>query len=180
MRATVAAAQKTGGRAQGEPGVSRRPRVPGYAVVAFSFVSGYWAHVAIPLALARRDQRIGWVDGRPRRLHRLGLVSVGLGAAGLAWCFLTHYAPGEPVSVSLVPDRLLTAGPYRFSRNPIYLSEQAMWLGWTWFFGSPVVAASALAFGAFMRAAVLREEKTLETRFGDSWRKYAARVPRWL
>ena len=46
------------------------------------------------------------------------------------------------------------------------------------------VAAKAnragLTFGAFMRAAVLREEKTLETRFGDSWRKYAARVPRWL
>ncbi len=160
--------------------IGPRPRVPGQAIVAFSFVSGYWAHVAVPLALARRGPRCGWVDGRPRRLHRLGLVSVGLGAAGLAWCYLTRYAPGEAVPVSLVPERLLTAGPYRRSRNPIYLSEQAMWLGWSWFFGSPVVAASALAFGAFMRVAVQREEQTLEARFGDGWREYAARVPRWV
>src|SRR5947208_2489938 len=111
--------------------LASRPSVPGYAVVAFSFVSGYWAHIAIPLALARRGPRIGWVDGRPRRLHRLGLASVGLGAAGLAWCYLTHYAPGEAVPVSLVPERLLTAGPYRLSRNPIYVSEQAMWMGWS-------------------------------------------------
>jgi len=105
---------------------------------------------------------------------------VGLGAIGLAWCFLTHYAPGETVPVSLVPERLLTAGPYRFSRNPIYLSEQAMWLGWSWFFGSPVVAGCTLGFAAFMRGAIRREEMTLEMRFGDSWHEYAAQVPRWL
>ncbi len=157
-----------------------RPRVPPSAVVAFSFVSGYWAHVAIPLALARRGPRIGWVECRPRSVNRFGLLSVGLGAIGLAWCFLTHYAPGETVPVSLVPERLLTAGPYRFSRNPIYLSEQAMWLGWSWFFGSPVVAGCTLGFAAFMRGAIRREEMTLEMRFGDSWHEYAAQVPRWL
>jgi protein-S-isoprenylcysteine O-methyltransferase Ste14 len=150
------------------------------AVVAFSFVSGYWAHVAIPLALARRGPRIGWVESRPQSVNRLGLLSVGLGAIGLAWCYLTHYAPGETVPVSLVPEHLLTAGPYRFSRNPIYLSEQAMWLGWSWFFGSPVVGSCALGFAAFMRGAVHREERTLEMRFGDRWCEYAARVPRWL
>ena len=160
--------------------LKNRPQVRGGAIVAFSFMSAYWVHVAVPLALARRGPRVGWVDRRPGTMNRIGLVSVAIGAVCLAWCYLTHYAPDETVPVSLVPERLLTTGPYRLSRNPIYLGEQAMWLGWSWFFGSPVVAGSALGFASFMRGAVRREEKTLETRFGDAWREYADRVPRWL
>ena len=160
--------------------LKNRPQVRGGAIVAFSFMSAYWVHVAVPLALARRGPRVGWVDRRPGTMNRIGLVSVAIGAVCLAWCYLTHYEPDETVRVSLVPERLLTTGPYRSSRNPIYVSEQAMWLGWSWFFGSPVVVGCALLFAAGMRHAVHREEKTLESRFGDAWRDYSHRVPRWL
>src|SRR5439155_20732145 len=47
-----------------------RTRVHPGAVVAFPFVSGFWAHLAIPLALARRGPRIGWVDRSAGMLAR--------------------------------------------------------------------------------------------------------------
>ena len=91
-----------------------------------------------------------------------------------------HYEPGETVAVSLVPEQLLASGPYRFSRNPMYLGEAAMWLGWSLYYGSPVVSAATAALAAGMGYAVGREEKTLEERFGRQWVDYAARVPRWV
>jgi protein-S-isoprenylcysteine O-methyltransferase Ste14 len=91
-----------------------------------------------------------------------------------------HYAPGETVPVSLVPENLISRGPYRFSRNPMYVCEQALLLGWTVYFGSPGLLFGASALGAGMQYAVGREERTLEERFGDSWREYASRVPRWI
>jgi protein-S-isoprenylcysteine O-methyltransferase Ste14 len=62
----------------------------------------------------------------------------------------------------------------------MYISEQGMWLGWAVFFGSPVVLGAGAALTAAMRYAVGREEKTLESQFGDSWRRYKETVPRWI
>src|SRR5438270_10898928 len=95
-----------------------RPRVRGGAVVAFSFMSAYWVHVALPLALARRGPRLGWVDRRPGTMNRIGLVSVAVGAVSLAWSYLPHYSRGGTVPVILLPGRLPTAWASRRSRNP--------------------------------------------------------------
>jgi protein-S-isoprenylcysteine O-methyltransferase Ste14 len=134
----------------------------------------------LPWAIARRGRNIGWRNGHPGLVNRLGLVLVGLGAAGLAWCLASHYEPGETVAVSLVPEKLLASGPYRFSRNPMYVCEVTIMLGWASFFGSPVLVPMSTALATFMRYAVGREERTLEARFGDPWREYARKVPRWL
>ncbi|HET6966174.1 MAG TPA: isoprenylcysteine carboxylmethyltransferase family protein [Acidimicrobiales bacterium] len=82
--------------------------------------------------------------------------------------------------MSLVPDHLIARGPYRFSRNPMYVCEQTVLLGWTLYFGSPSLLAIMSGLGAGMRYAVGREERTLQARFGDSWRDYASQVPRWI
>ena len=62
----------------------------------------------------------------------------------------------------------------------MYVCEQAMLLGWTLYYGSPGLLAGATVLGAGMRYAVSREEQTLVSRFGDSWREYASKVPRWF
>ena len=159
---------------------SARPRLTRAQVVAGSVVSWLGIFLVIPWAIARRGRRIGWAAGRPALLNRLGVVPLGLGAAGLTWCLAAHYEPGETVALSLVPEKLIAAGPYRFSRNPMYVSEEATLVGWAIYFGSPSLLACSVALAAGMRYAVGREEKTLQDRFGDSWRDYAAQVPRWL
>lgn len=99
---------------------------------------------------------------------------------GLGWCLAVHYVPGEDVPVSLVPENLIARGPYRLSRNPMYVCEQMVLLGWTLYFGNAGLLAASMALGAGMRYAVIREERTLARRFGDSWHEYAAKVPRWI
>lgn len=157
-----------------------RPRVTREVVFAFSVLSWLAMFVFAPWTIGCRGRNIGWRQGRPSVLNRAGIVPFGLGAAGLGWCLAVHYAPGEKVPVSLVPESLIAKGPYRVSRNPMYVCEQAVLLGWTIYFGSPALVAAMSALGAGMRYAVGREERTLAGRFGDSWREYASKVPRWI
>lgn len=76
---------------------------------------------------------------------------------------------------------LVTEGPYRFSRNPMYLGFTLLYLGIALLFGSlwpllflPLVL-SVMHFGV-----IVREEAYLERRFGDAYREYRRRVNRWL
>jgi protein-S-isoprenylcysteine O-methyltransferase Ste14 len=134
----------------------------------------------LPAAAVRRGHRLGWRNHRPGAVNLVGLVGVGVGAAGWASCVAAQYASRETVAMSLVPETLAASGLYGVSRNPMYVSEQVVVLGWAAFFGSPRVLGGAAALAAGMRYAVTREEKTLEARFGDAWREYADRVPRWI
>jgi protein-S-isoprenylcysteine O-methyltransferase Ste14 len=157
-----------------------RPRVPRGVAFAFVVSALFGIYGFVPWLIGRRGAKVGWRNGRPSALNRAGLIPLGLGAAGLAWNLAVRFAPGETVPVSLVPENLISRGPYRFSRNPMYVCEQALLLGWTVYFGSPGLLFGASALGAGMQYAVGREERTLEERFGDSWREYASRVPRWI
>jgi protein-S-isoprenylcysteine O-methyltransferase Ste14 len=76
---------------------------------------------------------------------------------------------------------LITGGPFRFSRNPIYVGNTLLVLGAALVFGVGwLVAAAFFAAVAVHYLAVLREEKYLSVAFGAAWRDYAARVPRWV
>lgn len=159
---------------------TERPRVTREVVFAFSVLSWLGLFFAVPWLVGQRGSKTGWQGGRPSPLNRAGVLPLGLGAAGLGWCLSAHYAPGEKVPVSLVPESLIAKGPYRFSRNPMYVCEQTVLLGWTVYFGSPRLLAGMSALAAAMRYAVAREERTLEERFGDSWREYTSKVRRWV
>jgi protein-S-isoprenylcysteine O-methyltransferase Ste14 len=62
----------------------------------------------------------------------------------------------------------------------MYLGELAIWTGWTILLGSPPVAGTLLLGAALMRRGVEFEERSLEEHYGEEWRSYAARTPRWL
>ena len=76
---------------------------------------------------------------------------------------------------------LITDGPFRFSRNPLYLSLVLLYVGITLWLGVlwPLVLLPALVF-LVQQLVVLREEAYLESRFGDAYRAYRARARRWL
>ena len=77
--------------------------------------------------------------------------------------------------------RIVSAGPYRFSRNPIYLAFTmfhlglAVWVNGGWLLGTLLVSLVAMSFGV-----IAREEKYLERRFGDAYTNYKQAVRRWL
>ena len=76
---------------------------------------------------------------------------------------------------------IVTAGPYRFTRNPMYLSLAIDYIGLTLVVGYAWPFAGLLvAILAIDRYAIPREERYLEEKFGDPYRQYRATVRRWL
>jgi protein-S-isoprenylcysteine O-methyltransferase Ste14 len=87
----------------------------------------------------------------------------------------TSVVPGEP-STALVVD-----GPYRFTRNPIYIGFVLLYFGLAIILTSVWVLALLIpVLIVLQRGVVEREEVYLQRQFGDAYRKYQARVPRWL
>jgi len=87
----------------------------------------------------------------------------------------TSVVPGEP-STALVVD-----GPYRFTRNPIYIGFILLYFGLAIILTSVwVLALLVPVLIVLQRGVVEREEVYLQRQFGDAYRKYQARVPRWL
>ena len=114
-------------------------------------------------------------------------VMVGAGLALLAtgvmvdWLALKSFrATGTPFNPTKAALKLVTFGPNNRSRNPMYLGALIGFLGialasgnlWRWL-------SLPLLYWGLMQFAVLREERHLEARFGEAWRSYAAKVPRW-
>jgi protein-S-isoprenylcysteine O-methyltransferase Ste14 len=142
-------------------------------------------HVGLPLGLSRLGPRHGWRKGRrPGPANLVGLFPIVAGSALVTWALAEHYAAapnkGWAVKRSLEPEYLLTEGPYRLSRNPMHVGGIGIWAGWTVWFGSVPVAAGVAALAAFYRAGIAWEERMLERRWGEEWRAYARRTPRWL
>ncbi len=146
----------------------------------------------LPWALSLLAPRFGWSADGPATWNLLGLVPVAVGVAGLAWVFrvLLLQLPRLPDWIELGPGEhlatatarvLVTHGPFALSRNPMFLSGLTTMLGWAIFYGSWVILALTIAgwcFSNFVK--VPQEERALEARFGEEYRRYRQRVPRWL
>ena len=79
------------------------------------------------------------------------------------------------------PRSLVARGPYRWLRNPLYVSGIATILGVALVFGSATVLLLAtIAAPLFHLFIVFFEEPRLERRFGEDYRAYQRRVPRWI
>ena len=76
---------------------------------------------------------------------------------------------------------LVTEGVYRFTRNPIYLALALLHLGSALAFDSALALASLpFALAAVQAGVVAREERYLEGKFGDEYRRYKSSVRRWI
>ena len=78
------------------------------------------------------------------------------------------------------PDRLVTDGPYAWTRNPMYVGWGLLQLGIGVIAGSGWVLVSMPFVGAMVHREVLREKRRLEERFGDEYLEYSEKVGRWL
>jgi protein-S-isoprenylcysteine O-methyltransferase Ste14 len=129
----------------------------------------------------RIDLLLGW-----RQFHSIFATGAGwalLDAGFLlrVWATFDFYERKMRV-ISLAPQRsLVTTGPYRFSRNPLYLGGNVfIFFGAAQLFGSPGALLITALHLPLVDLFIRREERQLEKTFGNEWLEYKSRVRRWL
>lgn len=136
------------------------------------------AGLLIPLRIAARP--IPAPTGEPWSI--VGLVLLAVGAVGYFWCLWEFAVTGRGTPAPIDPPRhLVVRGPYRFVRNPIYVSAVTVVLGWAVYLHATEVLLYAVALaGAFHFFVISYEEPTLQHMFGESYTHYRQTVHRWL
>jgi protein-S-isoprenylcysteine O-methyltransferase Ste14 len=138
------------------------------------YIGGFLAGVALELAFPT-----SWPPSGIR-------IAVTLLAAG-AWLALdgTAMVTFRRAGTSMVPmnptTALVTSGPYRLTRNPMYLGMAFLYVAFAFAFG--VIWALAFLPAVILvvdRFVIAREEPYLERKFGQTYRDYKARARRWL
>jgi protein-S-isoprenylcysteine O-methyltransferase Ste14 len=104
-----------------------------------------------------------------------------IGLCVLLRCVWDFFSSGRGTLAPIDPPRqLVVGGLYRFTRNPMYNGVVAMLLGEAWLFRSiPLLQYAVVIFVLFHLFVVIYEEPALESKFGESYRAYRAKVPRW-
>jgi protein-S-isoprenylcysteine O-methyltransferase Ste14 len=126
---------------------------------------------------------IGSSGGRPPgALRGLALVPLAAGTAALLWCVRDFAVRGRGTLAPVdPPTELVAVGLYRWVRNPMYVGVVTTLLGHALWFGSVgLLLYAALVASGFHLFVVLYEEPALGRRFGESYRRYRAAVPRWI
>lgn len=119
---------------------------------------------------------------RTEFVQPLGLLPLLAGCVGLLWCVRDFYVFGKgTLAPWSPPQNLVTAGLYRYSRNPMYVSVLLIVLGWAASFGARGLYWYTIFMAvAFHLRVVLGEEPWLARTHGASWADYARRVRRGL
>ena len=97
------------------------------------------------------------------------------------WCARTLARWETTILPHRAASRLVTEGPYGFSRNPVYIAHVTLTLGLGLLLAAPAIAGLTplLALG-LQKLSIEPEERHLQDKFGAEFRAYMARTPRWL
>ena len=111
----------------------------------------------------------------------IGLPVVVVSLVLFAWAVITMRREGASIPTGEPTDTIVARGPYRFSRNPIYLSMVVLltgigvWANSGWFIAFAVLAVVLLNWGV-----ISREERYLERKFGETYLNYKCQIRRWI
>jgi protein-S-isoprenylcysteine O-methyltransferase Ste14 len=135
---------------------------------------------------------VGWLLDRywfPLPLSRfggsavkpLGWVLLALGIILAAWGIATFFRAKTAINPHLSASQLVTHGPYRFTRNPMYTGLTAQYLGLAALLDSawPIIVLPIVLL-VLVRTVISREEAYLNDAFSADYGAYTARVRRWL
>jgi protein-S-isoprenylcysteine O-methyltransferase Ste14 len=116
---------------------------------------------------------------RSGRLLAAGALVVAAGELLRLWAVRHIGAISRTRSERLGP--LIASGPFRLVRNPLYIGNLLVWVGFAISANVLFLAPIVFALLAFEYHAIVRwEEGLLESRLGDAYRAYTAQVPRWI
>jgi len=100
---------------------------------------------------------------------------IGLAAVGALKRAGTNLNPYRPTTA------IVTSGVFGFSRNPVYVGMTSVYIGVALLARSlPALVLLPVALALLDRGVVDREERYLERRFGEAYRRYRSEVPRWF
>lgn len=145
-----------------------------------------WPPVLLVLAvlaawLLGRFAPLPWpgLDDRPARIAGLAVGAAGLVLIVAAVLSLRRH------ETTVMPDKtstaLVTSGPYRFFRNPIYLGEVMALFGVAELTKNIWFVAAAAAFAVLVTwLQIIPEERHLKARFGQDYLDYKQRARRWI
>lgn len=138
------------------------------AVIAAAIVLGYIS----PLPWPGLDDLTARIIGRS-----IGIVGIVL----LVWAILTLRRHDTTVLPDVGASHLVTTGPYRRFRNPIYLADTMILFGAAELTKNVWLVIAAVGFVLLVTwLAILPEEQHLERRFGQAYVDYKAKSRRWI
>jgi protein-S-isoprenylcysteine O-methyltransferase Ste14 len=147
---------------------SRTVVPPVYFLVAL-LVMGFF-HAVVPGA---------YIIQAPYRYGGIVLMMLAVGL--ILWAATLFRRAGTNIRPYLPSTALVVSGPYRFTRNPMYLGMAGTLLGVAVFLGSITPFVVIFAFmGLIKERFILPEETKLEAAFGSDYLQYKERVRRWL
>ncbi len=110
----------------------------------------------------------------------VGIPLLLLGVGFWTWGVTGLLRRGETPDPGKATNELVTDGPFRFSRNPIYTGGTVGLLGLALLLNTATGVAVVVALALGAHNLTLAEERYLEAKFGDQWREYRSRVRRWI
>lgn len=146
-------------------------RFPPPFIYGLFFIAGYAAQRLYSVTLFLPNP---WTDG-------LGLVMIGAGVGLAVTAALTFRGAGTHVNPTKPATTVVAHGPFRFTRNPMYLSMAVIYLGGVLLLDSlwPLVLWPVTIW-VIRTQVIQREEEYLERKFGAVYLDYKKKVRRWL
>src|SRR3984893_11708333 len=139
-----------------------------WALAALAALALQWL---MPLRFMPAAAPSGWGGG--------AVFAIALSLA--AWAIATITRAGSNVPTNMPTTTIVDTGPYRFTRNPVYLGMFLGLVGLAIAFDSLWLLVALVPFALVIRYGVVaREEAYLERKFGDVYRRYRSHVRRWL
>jgi protein-S-isoprenylcysteine O-methyltransferase Ste14 len=139
-------------------------------IYAGALALGLVANKLYPMAFLPRA--VSRMLGLPLIFGGLAIGLLGFREMRRAETYVDPYKPATAI---------VTEGPYRFTRNPLYVGMTLVYSGITALFNAfPASMLLPLALAVMRGGVIEREEAYLERKFGDEYLAYKARVRRWL
>ena len=127
------------------------------------------------------DHALDLDEFRSTATMAIGSLLMCIGFLIRLWATYYFYTNRMRVIATVPQGTLLTSGPYRYSRNPLYLGGNVfIFFGTGVLLGSPIAVAITALHLPFMNLFIRREERQLEKRFGAEWLRYRHSVRRWI
>lgn len=148
-----------------------RSTSPVQCIAAFAAGAGLQHAFGLPLA----------PEGIRAALHLTGTVLADAGLVLAVWAFALFARRRTTIIPAHTPARLILRGPFRWTRNPIYLAQVLAYVGLALMLDLPwALLLLPLPVLALQYAIIPFEEARLRACFGSEYEAYRTAVPRWL
>ena len=152
------------------PGVAFPPPI----LFVIGVICGWLLNRLLPLPISE-----GGLSRSALILFGWSAVVIGLGV--LAWALLTFWRARTAIYPNQPARTIVAHGPYRYSRNPMYVALAMLMAGVGVLLNSMwVLALIPVVLMALTVFVIRREEAYLSSAFGDNYAAYRAQVRRWL